>query len=600
MFAAARRLLTLALALGLWPGTVLAATTNVSSQVCAQTFAATTLASATPTPTQAVSAALTGTAEPLAAVVVTVNGVNRATLAAAADGTFAATVPLDLGDNTIVATASDGAFCGHTSASPDVVVHRDLAPPGAPQLTAPVSGSVTTASSVLVQGSTDPGASVDVVRGGVVMGTVTAGLDGTFAVSVPLVLGANPIQAQASNPAGPSPWSVVVTITRQPAPVSPPPPPPPPPVSQPPAITAPSTGLVTDAGQLVVSVQGAAGAHAVLTVDGAAAGTVTLDAPSAPVITSPDDGTTTHEPRTDVAGRARPGLVVELWDGQTRAATLTADANGEFAGQISLTPGFHLITAQTVDADGTVHRSSGVGVEYVKPGPVPATTQGRRALGTLVTLPVAAVVLTLQAGKDTLAAIAASPAATVLVLSFAGAASTASRGLWGLELVFLLPGFLRLGRRRDAFHGRIVDSVSGRPVSLAQVALGAQRPVRVLTGRDGAFGMDVPEGTDTTVVVKRPGYLPVTTTRGDGPLDLTLEPRAGSRSSLEAVIDVVLGAVSWGSLVLARSARCQSNRIGSPAALPLGPCDRPGRCAVCPRPRRIARRHRYRGLGLRH
>jgi hypothetical protein len=96
-----------------------------------------------------------------------------------------------------------------------------------------------------------------------------------------------------------------------------------------------------------------------------------------------------------------------------------------------------------------------------------------------------------------------------------------------------------------------VDSVSGRPVSLAQVALGAQRPVRVLTGRDGAFGMDVPEGTDTTVVVKRPGYLPVTTTRGDGPLDLTLEPRAGSRSSLEAVIDVVLGAVSWGSLVLA-------------------------------------------------
>src|SRR5207253_462035 len=101
----------------------------------------------------------------------------------------------------------------------------------------------------------------------------------------------------------------------------------------------------------------------------------------------------------------------------------------------------NLIYAELDTTDGSHIRSSSIQVNYVAPdSPGPSGAGGlQQALRTLITLPVAAVLLTLQALQDLLSEVAAAPPLIALILAFAIVSSTLSKGLLGLELLLLAP-----------------------------------------------------------------------------------------------------------------------------------------------------------------
>ncbi|WP_035284305.1 Ig-like domain-containing protein, partial [Clostridium sp. Maddingley MBC34-26] len=77
---------------------------------------------------------------------------------------------------------------------------------------------------------------------------------------------------------------------------------------------------------------------------------------SAPVITSPEDGTSTSNNRPTISGIGQAGDIVTVYDRTTVVGTATVDTNGNW----SLTPatalayGNHTITAKQQDAAGNV------------------------------------------------------------------------------------------------------------------------------------------------------------------------------------------------------------------------------------------------------
>ena len=592
MFAAAKRAVAaLGLVLMVWPAASWAASasTNISAQVCPQpgAFASTTLTTTEPNPTTNTSAAMSGTAEPASTVNITVNSTLRATVTTDPSGNFGATVPLAIGDNTIVATADDGAFCGDSSTSPPVLIHRNQVPPPAPAISSPLSGTVTTADSVLVSGSAEIASTLEVLVNNAVSATLTIGADGLFSVSVPLGLGANAIQARATNPAGTGPVSAPVNVTRNLPPVVQPPPSSPPkpaaPVaSAPPAITSPTDGTTTSSDSVTLQLQGSAGATAlvsdngtvVATVKFAADGTASVlvplaigdnsitvtvngqvspaivihhpaPAPIVPIITGPLDGSTTHSDSIVVSGKAAPGVIVTILNGKTTAATVTTDSSGSFSAHIALHSGLNLIHVEISAADGTP-----VSSEYVQVNRITSAATGesaRRGLAAILTVPAAALVLTGQGIATVLGIVASSPAATMVVLACAVVASTAGDGLLGLELLLLIPGLLRALRQAGSnlVRGRVVDTVTGRPLALAVVTSRRPGTTRVVTSRDGSFSM--PAGSD--VVVTRPGYRPGSVVPAG--TVIALEPSAAAYSRVVMAVDFMIGTISWLSMLFA-------------------------------------------------
>lgn len=93
--------------------------------------------------------------------------------------------------------------------------------------------------------------------------------------------------------------------------------------------------------------------------------TLTLSAPSAPVITAPANGATVHTPRIGVSGTAVPGAQVQIHvDGQPSGSPTTASAGGSFAATVTLGEGTHQITASASNSRGTSAMSNAVGVTY--------------------------------------------------------------------------------------------------------------------------------------------------------------------------------------------------------------------------------------------
>lgn len=595
MFAAASRgIAGLALASLLWPSWALGASTTVSAQICPQSFAPTTLSTTEPNPTTNASADMTGTTEPGATVNLTVNGVTRASLAADSGGNFGATVPLIIGDNTIVASADNGTFCGQSSSSPPVLLHRNQVPPPAPVISAPSSGLVTTSSSITVSGSAEADSTLSVFVDGGTSATLTVGSDGIYSVSVPLTLGSNSIQAQAANPAGSGPLSSAVLVTRKapPPPASPPPPSPPPTSPVTPSITSPADGASTTGTSIMVDISGPAGATAqvydngtlVGSLDLASDGTGALLIPlilgpnalivrtgnlssqvinitrvstgGAPQITTPRDGASTTGASINVAGRAGPGALVTIYVGSRQAATVTADDTGAFGATVGLSPGLNLIYVQAIGPGGTVLRSQAVQVERQVEGFGAGAAGGAKSgLTALLSIPAALIILTVQGIAAAVRAVAASPAGSALVLAFAVILSTASRGYIGLELLLTLPGLLRLliPRGRDALSGRVIDSVTGRPLALVKITAGTTRPVHTITRPDGSFSLPV-FADQVHVMASRPGFQPWTSGNPAGSgnnLVVTLEPDAAALSPIGIIIDFLMGAAAWLTMLFA-------------------------------------------------
>jgi hypothetical protein len=578
------------LAIAAWPGAAWAATSNISAQVCPQSFASTTLTTSEPSPTTNSSAAMTGTAQSYATVNITVNAVLEATVQADAAGNFGAGVLLVIGDNTIVATADDGPFCGNSSSSPPVAIHRNQVPPAAPAIASPVSGLVTTSPSVLVQGSAEAGSTLHLFVNGNEVATLTVGAGGTFAATAPLALGANAIQADATNTAGTGALSSPVNVTRQPPPVVQPPPPPPqhPPASAPPQITSPTTGTTTSQASMSVQIQGQPGATAlvslngdlvatvIIAADGTAAASVPLvigdnsvtvtvggvtsapviihrNPPSAiaPAIDSPADGFSTKDSQIEVTGTATPGSKITIVVGKAQAATVVADDSGHFSARVNLQVGLNLIYTEATSAAGSVVRSDSIQVnrEGLALGQAAAGAKG--GLGLLLALPAAAFILTAQGVGAAVRAVAASPAASVLVLSFAVLFSSVSRGFAGLELLLILPGLLRLliPRAGARLRGRVVDSVTGRPLALVKISTGKPPAAHTVTGADGGFSL--PSGTGLQhLTAARPGFAP-TGDPGASGLAVTLEPAAATMTPWRALIDFLVGGTAWLTMLFA-------------------------------------------------
>ncbi|HEX9050891.1 MAG TPA: Ig-like domain-containing protein [Anaeromyxobacter sp.] len=348
---------------------------NVSA-VATRSFTLDTAAPAVPLlgapsagPTRAAEVSVAGTAEPGATVRILVNGSEVGTaVAAAGTGAFSATVPLPAsdGDAAITVVAVDAA--GNASAaSTAIVLAVDRTPPGAPALVAPASP--TNAARIALAGTAEPGATVEIVEAGAVVGTGAAdATSGAFSISLALAEGDHVLAARARDAAGnvgPSSATVAVTVDRTAPPA--------------PVLTAPSAlvgaaGLV--GGKVVVS--GTAEANASVSVDvsgvvtlvtaaadggwslslaladGAyvvratardAAGNVSPEAtrsfaldtvpPAAPVLTAPAGGWT-NLARAAVVGTAEPNATIQIRLDGSAVAEVAADASGTFSTSVAL------------------------------------------------------------------------------------------------------------------------------------------------------------------------------------------------------------------------------------------------------------------------
>ncbi|MDQ3668757.1 MAG: Ig-like domain-containing protein [Actinomycetota bacterium] len=100
--------------------------------------------------------------------------------------------------------------------------------------------------------------------------------------------------------------------------------------------------------------------------------TVDTVAPSAPVLTSPDDGTTSNTGAVLVSGTAEPESTVDIFDGAAYAAVAVADGAGAWSESLTgLADGPHTYTATATDAAGNaspVSNARAIVVDTVPPG----------------------------------------------------------------------------------------------------------------------------------------------------------------------------------------------------------------------------------------
>lgn len=256
------------------------------------------LAPAGGTVTNAGEVIASGTAEPGAAVHLRLGGAQVAVAVAGPSGAFSAAVPLPASDGEVSLDAVAVDAAGNASTpSAAVAVRVDRAAPAAPVLD--VLASPTRVAPIVVTGSAEPGAAVEVRVGAGPAVTATAGPDGRFLVALALPAdGTYPVSARAVDPAGnagPSSAPVILVIDRT--------------------------------------------------------------APSVPVLASPVDGATLGAAAllpggVPFSGAAEPGASVEIeLDGQLVGGAL-ADAGGAFQVAIPAADGIHTARVRAVDEAG--------------------------------------------------------------------------------------------------------------------------------------------------------------------------------------------------------------------------------------------------------
>ena len=213
---------------------------------------------------------LSGTGKPGDTIAILANGIVVRTVTIGSDGTWGASFGLNPGAYAI-STIETG--LGGSSAP---TIANVSVQPSAPTVGGPAPGTTFTSMMQQISGTATPGATVNVMRGNVVVGTTTADENGNYSIGVNLVPGPN-------------------TLT----------------VSQ--TVNGETSAL---------------------------SGVVYNETPSAPSVTSPaaaSSGQTSNA--TTITGTTVPGATVILTDNGTVIGSATADSNGNYSIPATLLPG---------------------------------------------------------------------------------------------------------------------------------------------------------------------------------------------------------------------------------------------------------------------
>jgi hypothetical protein len=261
---------------------------------------------------------VSGTGEPGATVTVEVDGDEVGEAVVDGDGNWELplTDPLDDGEHTITATQTDEA--GNESAADEVTfaVDTEARPP---VITAPADGSSTNDTTPTVEGTAEPGATVDVAIDGTPVGSVVADEDGN--------------------------WSLVLTDP------------------------------LDEGDHTVTAVQTDVAGNESDPAENDFA--VDTTAPAPPVITSPDDGDEVSDPSPTIEGTGEPGTtIVIVVDGEP-VGSVEVDEDGNWSFTLpDLSDGDHTVTAIAVDDAGNESGADEITITIDTSGPELADTGG--------------------------------------------------------------------------------------------------------------------------------------------------------------------------------------------------------------------------------
>ncbi|MCP1308102.1 OmpL47-type beta-barrel domain-containing protein [Paenibacillus tyrfis] len=328
------------------------------------------------------------------------SGVNRTEYSLAGATTLAWTVytgPVTItaeGQTTVSARTVDNA--GNFSPVSSTVVRIDRTPPAVPIITAPLAGAVLPNNKPTVTGTAEAHATVNVTLDGGANLTVTADGSGrwSYTPAAALADGIHKVKAVAKDAAGnESPASVEISFTIDTQPPAPP------------VIGTPVNGAWINSPRPFITGQAEAGATVALYLDAAPTGRATADgsgswtypwptdladgahslkataadaagnvsqasavvsftvdtqAPAAPVILRPADGTVTGSNRPVISGTAEAGAVLLIDLDGTETAAGTANAGGSWSYSLPdvLADGGHAVKVRAKDAAGNISPAS--------------------------------------------------------------------------------------------------------------------------------------------------------------------------------------------------------------------------------------------------
>jgi uncharacterized repeat protein (TIGR01451 family) len=371
---------------------------------------------------------ISGTAEAGASITISDGATMLTTVVADGAGAWSFTPPAALTDGSHTLNAAVTDVAGNTSSTSSSITIDTTAPatPSVPDLTAASdtgvssTDNITTITTPTLSGNAEPGSTVSIYDGGVLIGTAIANASGVWSITTPVLSsGAHSITTQATDAVGNiSPLSAALVITIDSiAPVAP---------SVPDLlavsdsgssatdnltnVTTPQLSGTSEPGATVNLYEGATlvgttvadgsgnwtvtissalavGPHGLSAVAIDVAGnvsptsaqlTIIIDTATTVAITSPASGGSTANNRPVISGTAEVGATVVVKNGATTIGTVVADALGNW----TLTPatglpdGVRSLTAVTTDVAGNSATSAAVSitVDTLAPAVPPAPT----------------------------------------------------------------------------------------------------------------------------------------------------------------------------------------------------------------------------------
>ncbi|MEU6300699.1 Ig-like domain-containing protein [Streptomyces erythrochromogenes] len=238
----------------------------------------------------------TGTGTAGDTITLTESGTTVCTATVGANGQWSCTPTTALSDSrhTITPTATDPA--GNRTEGAPISLTIDATAPGAPVITSPADGSTLTDNTPAFSGTGTPGDTVTLTESGTTVCTATVGANGQWSCTPTTALsdGRHTITPTATDPAGNRTEGAPITVT------------------------------------------------------------IDTQAPTAPVITSPADGTSSADNTPTFTGTGTAGDTVTLTESGTTICTTTVGANGEWSctPTIALTAGQHTIVPTATDPAG--------------------------------------------------------------------------------------------------------------------------------------------------------------------------------------------------------------------------------------------------------
>ncbi|MEU6134591.1 Ig-like domain-containing protein [Nocardioides sp. NPDC047086] len=363
--------------------------------------------------TQDTTPTISGTAEPGTTVEVTIDGTVVGSAPVDGDGSWnlILTDPLVEGPHTATATATDES--GNTSdPSEPVTFTVDQTAPEAPVITGPADGSTVSDTTPPITGTGEPGATVEVVIDGEVVGEATVNPDGTwtFTPSEPLADGEHTVTATQTDEAGnTSEVSEPVSFTVDAS-------------SDAPVITSPESGDSTNDDTPAIEGTGNPGDTITVIIDGEPVRETTVDpdgawtftptepledgdhtitatatdplgntsgesnaviitvdttAPEAPEITSPADGGSTSDTTPTIEGTGEPGATVTVEIDGEEVGTAVVQPDGTWSLEVTdpLAAGEHTVEAVQTDPAGNTSPATTVDFTVTPAAPVITSPQ---------------------------------------------------------------------------------------------------------------------------------------------------------------------------------------------------------------------------------